>query len=111
VVIAIMVVIVVIPVAIAVPAMIILIPPAVVMIPTVGACFLKFVAPVLGLRTLPAVVLDSLMQLVVGFFDALLTIVLRVGNGHVGEKNHSREHHRRQKKTCASHFALSFLRA
>ena len=77
----IMVVIVVIPVALIVPAMIVFIPPAVRMLPTVGARFGEFVAPVLSLGTLPTMVFDRLVQVVVCLSDAFLAIVARAKNG------------------------------
>jgi hypothetical protein len=101
--IAIMIVIVVIPIVFGAPVVSIFVPPAVAVIPAVRAGFLKLVAPVLGLRTLPAVVLNGLMQLVVGLFCTLLTILFRVNDSRAREKNHGREHHRRQKESCASH--------
>jgi len=69
------VVIVIIPIVFGAPAVSIFVPPAVAVLPAVGACFRKFVAPVLGLRTLPAVVLDGLMKLVVRFSGAFMAVV------------------------------------
>jgi hypothetical protein len=78
---AITVVVVIIPIALAVPAVTIFVPPAVAVFPAVGACIRKFMAPVFGLRTLPAVFVDSLMKLVVRFDDAPLTgVVVRPDN-------------------------------
>ena len=70
-----MVVIVIIPIVFGAPAVSIFVPPAVAVLPAVGACFRKFMAPVLGLRTLRAVVIDGLMKLVVRFSGAFLAVV------------------------------------
>ena len=75
VVIEVMVMIVIIPIMIAAPAVAIFVPPVMVVFPTVGARFGKFLAPMLCLVTLPPVVLDGFVQVMVCFSDALLTIV------------------------------------
>lgn len=78
---AIMVVIVIIPIALGVPAVTIFVPPAVSVFPAVGARVRKFMPPAFGLRTLPAVLLDSFMKLVIRFADAPLTgVVVRPDN-------------------------------
>lgn len=70
-----MVMIVTIPIMIAAPAVAIFVPPAMVVFPAVGARSVKFLPPMLCLVTLPAVVLDGFVQVMVCFSDALLTIV------------------------------------
>ena len=80
VVVAIVIMVVIIPIALGVPAAIIFIPPAVAVFPAVGARIRKFMAPVFGLRTPPAVFVDGLMKLVVGLDDAPLTRVVRSHN-------------------------------
>jgi hypothetical protein len=67
------------PVAIGVPALGVFIPPLVVGGVAVLAGFSKINTGVLGLGALVAVVLDGLMQLVVGFGNALLAISVVVG--------------------------------
>jgi len=75
VVVVIVIVVMIIPIVFAVPAVSIFVSPAVAVHPAVGACFRKFMAPVLGLRTLRAVVFDGLMKLVVRFSGAFLAVV------------------------------------
>jgi hypothetical protein len=81
-----MIVVVIIPIVFGVPLVCIFIPPAVVVVPTVGASISKFMAPVLGFRTLRAMVLDGLMKFVVRFDGALLAII-RTHNGRACEQN------------------------
>jgi len=73
--------IVIIPIMIAAPAVAIFVPPSMAVLPAVGAGFGKFLAPMFGLGTLPAVVLDGLVQVMVCFSGALLTIVGAHGRG------------------------------
>ena len=56
-----MVMIVIIPIAIGAPAVCIFVPPAMVVLPAVVALFREFLAPVLSLRTVRAVMLDGLV--------------------------------------------------
>ena len=72
---AIMVVVMIVPITFGVPAMPVFVPPAVVVFPAVGARIGKFMAPAVGFRTLPTVVFDSLVKLVVRFGGALLAVV------------------------------------
>jgi hypothetical protein len=60
------------PVALCVPTMIVFIPPAVIGAPAMLACFMQVMARVVGLRTAIAMVLDGLMQSVIGFCDSML---------------------------------------
>jgi len=75
---AIMIVVVIVPVALVAPTMAVFIPPTVRMFPTVGTRFGKFVAPMFRLRTLPTMVFDSLVELVVRMNNALLAVVVSV---------------------------------
>jgi hypothetical protein len=74
VVVTVVIVVVIIPVAFGVPAVAILIPPAVISIPAVFASFPQFVAGMLGLLTLPAVVFRGFVQAVIGLREAVLTL-------------------------------------
>lgn len=73
------VVIVVVPVPVSVPPPVIFIPPAVIVLPAVFACFLQFVPPVRGLLASPPVMLRRFVQFVIGFDDAALAVVVRLG--------------------------------
>jgi hypothetical protein len=73
----IVVVIVVVPIALIVPAVSVFIPPAMRMFPAPGAGVSEFVAPMIGLRALPAVVFHGIVKLVIRVDDALLAIVIR----------------------------------
>lgn len=74
-------VVVVIPIALVVPALAVFIPPAVDMFPTVRAGFGKFMTPVLGLGTLPTMVFDGLVQVVVCLSGAFLAVVFPAKHG------------------------------
>jgi uncharacterized membrane protein len=69
---AIVVVIVIIPIAFGVPAVAVFVPPFVIGIPAILAGFPQFMASVLGLLTIPAVVLRGFMEAVVGLCEAVL---------------------------------------
>jgi hypothetical protein len=71
-----MVVIVVIPIAIVVPAVSVLVPPTMRMSPAILASLVQFMARMVGLAAVPAMMLDGFMQLVVRAGDATLTIVI-----------------------------------
>jgi len=85
------VVIMVIPITIGVPAVGIFVPPAVLVLIAISASFREFVAPVLGLLTLPAMVFDRLVQLMVCLLDALLAILLGAYNRRGDEKKSRRK--------------------
>ena len=70
-----MVVIVIIPVAIGVPAVTVGVPPTAVVFPTIVAGFCEFVSRMRGLLALPTVMLDGLVQPVIGVPDSLVAIV------------------------------------
>jgi hypothetical protein len=95
--------IVIIPIMIAAPAVAIFVPPAMAVLPAVGAGFGKFMAPMFGLGTLPAVVLDGFVQVMVCFSGALLTILGAHGCGAC-EENCSCEQKGAQYKAYALHF-------
>jgi hypothetical protein len=88
VVVVIMVVVMIVPVVFRVPAMAVLIPPAMIMGPTPFPGIAQFVPPVIGLFAVRAMMLDCLMQLVIGMGNARLTIVFLVGArlGSSGQK-------------------------
>ncbi len=73
--------IVVIPIVIGAPAMGVFIPPATVVFPTVGTGFGEFLAPVLGLGTIPAVMLGGFMKFMIRVADTLLAVVVSTGSG------------------------------
>jgi hypothetical protein len=66
------------PIALGVPTMIVFIPPAVIGAPAMLACFMQVMARVLGLRTAIAMVLDSLMQPVIGSCDSTMTLFITI---------------------------------
>ena len=66
------------PVALGVPAMLVFIPPPVIGIPAMLACFMQVMARVLGLRTAIPMMLDGLMQPVIGFCDAMLALFITI---------------------------------
>jgi len=70
-----------IPVVIAVPAVAIFIPPAMAFAPAAFPGLVQLMTPVVCLPAVPPVVLDRLMQLVVGPGDAPLAIVVIIGKG------------------------------
>jgi len=90
-VVAIMVVIMIIPITIGVPAVSIFIPPTMLVFPAVRARFGKFMAPMFGFRTLPTVVLDGFVKLVVRLGGALLTVV-RAHHRGAREENYNCKH-------------------
>jgi hypothetical protein len=72
----IVVVIVIVPIAIRTPPVLVFIPPSVIRGPTALSLFVQDVAPFCCLLTLVAVVLDGLVQIVIGFRDASLAVVI-----------------------------------
>ena len=64
------------PIAIGVPALIVFIPPFMIRSPTLLAGFRQVVAGAIGLRAAITVVLDSVMQLMVGSRNTLLAILV-----------------------------------
>jgi hypothetical protein len=71
---AVMIVVVIVPVAIGVPAATVFVPPFVFVGPAVFAGFAEFVAGVFGLSAFPAMFSSSIVQLMVGFRQAVLTL-------------------------------------
>ena len=69
-------VVVIVPVVVRTPPVLVFIPPSVIRGPTAFPLFMQDVAPFCCLLTLIAVVLDSLMQIVIGFRDASLAVVI-----------------------------------
>jgi hypothetical protein len=76
VVIAVVIMVVVIPIVIRTPAMLVFIPPSMIRVPAVLPGFVQHVAPMFRLLALIAVVLDGFVQLVIGFRNASLAIVI-----------------------------------
>src|SRR5215831_17472974 len=76
---------VVIPIAIGASTVTVRVPPAMGVIPEVLAGFREFVAPMLGLGTLPTMVLDGFMELVARLVDAFLAIIVGASDGSSGE--------------------------
>ena len=74
-VIAVVIMIVLIPIAFRVPPVFVLIPPAMAVFPAVGARLSKFMAPVIGLGTLPAMFGNGFMEMMICLDDTLLAIV------------------------------------
>jgi hypothetical protein len=59
------------PIVLSVPAMPVFIPPFVELVPAIFARLMQFVARMLGLWTVPSVMLSSFMKLVVGLHKAM----------------------------------------
>jgi hypothetical protein len=78
VVLAVVIVIVVIPIAIRMPTTLVFIPPSMNRVPAALARFVQLVAPMFGLLALIAVMLDGFVQLVIGFRNAPLAVIIRV---------------------------------
>jgi hypothetical protein len=74
-------VVVIIPVVIGAPAMGVFIPPAMFVLPAVRTGFGKFLAPMLGLGAIPAVMLGGFMEFMIRMTDAFLAVVVRAGGG------------------------------
>lgn len=87
------VVIVVVPIAIVVPAVSIFIPPTMIFPPATLACFTQFMARVVRLSAVPAVVLDGFVQPVVCLGDSPLTaaVIIGVGARCCGEREQANE--------------------
>ena len=75
-VIAVVIMVVVIPIVIRTPAMLVFIPPSMIRVPAALPRFVQHVAPMCRLLALIAVVLDGFMQLVIGFRNASLAVVI-----------------------------------
>jgi hypothetical protein len=86
------VVIVVVPITTGVPTMIVLVPPAMISRIAAFPLFMQFVSPVLGLAALGAMVLNGLVELVVNFREALVTVVCTHEWSSGGEGEKSYEH-------------------
>ena len=63
------------PLVLTVPAMFVFVPPTMVRGPATLPRFVEFVSPMIGLLAVWTVMLNSLMELVVGLCDAVLTII------------------------------------
>jgi hypothetical protein len=70
------VVVVIVPIVVRTPPVLVFIPPSVIRGPAALPLFVQDVAPFRCLLTLIAVVLDGLMQIVIGFRDASLAVVI-----------------------------------
>ena len=105
----IVVVIVIIPVALIVPAPSILIPPATRVFPAVGAGFSEFVAPVVCLRALPAVLFNRFVQLMIRFGDALLAVVVGAYSGGGCKRNCRRQRDTRERAVDCFQFGAQFF--
>lgn len=81
-----MIVIVVVPIAFSTPAMFVFIPPAVAMVPAIAACSGQFGAVLCGLGTVPAVMFDGFMELVIGASDAFLAVIFCAQRGRCCKK-------------------------
>jgi hypothetical protein len=81
---------VIVPIAIGVPPVFIFVPPLVVRLPAILASFPQFVPRVLRLCAVPAVVLHGLVNLMVGFRQAMLALPLVCANcGRAGKHQES----------------------
>jgi hypothetical protein len=66
------------PVALGVPTMIVFIPPAVIGAPAMLACFMQVMACVVGLGASIPMMLDGLMQPVIGSCDSTVTLFITI---------------------------------
>jgi hypothetical protein len=81
----------------------IFVPPTTVVFPAIGASFGEFLAPMLCLRTVIAVMLDGLMQLMVCVARALLALVIRTDRTSSSEEQKSRKGERGQNSVKEFH--------
>jgi hypothetical protein len=88
-VVAIVIVVMIVPVAIGVPAATVFVPPFVFVGPAVFAGFAEFVAGVLGLFAFPAMFSSSIVQLMVGFRQAVLTLAFAGAERCCAQENKS----------------------
>jgi hypothetical protein len=86
-----------IPIALIVPAVLIFVPPAIVRLPAMFALFVQFVARLGRLPALITVMLNGLMQPVVGMSNPPLTIIIGVQPGNSGQRHKSGQRNRRQR--------------
>jgi len=84
---AVVIVVVIVPVAVGVPAVIVFVPPFVFVGPAVFASFAEFVAGVIGLFAVPAMFSSSLVQLMIGFFKAMLAFAFAGAEGRCAHEN------------------------
>src|SRR5579883_15564 len=105
-------VVVIVPIALVVPAVLVFVPPTMRVLPAIGACFGEFVAPMIRLGTLPTVVLDGFVQLVISVNDALLTVVVGMNDRRQCEKKGNGDCQAHEDGTERRHFeAHVFSRA
>jgi hypothetical protein len=104
-----MIMVVIIPIVIAAPAVCVFVPPTMIVLPAVGTRFRKFMTPVLGLGTLPAVVLDGLVKFVVGFGDASLAVIHWTRDRSACEQHGPDEQHGGQHRAYFSHCYAPFV--
>jgi hypothetical protein len=67
------------PVLLVVPALLIFVPPLVMLVPAAFPGFLQFMTGVIGLRTVRTVMVDGIVQFVIGVDDAVLALLLAFG--------------------------------
>ncbi len=94
---------VVIPIAIRMPATPVFVPPSMIGVPAALSLFVQLMAPVFGLLTLVAVMLDGFVQLVISFREASLAIVVigaqpRRAGKHEKASQRNRSNHRLSEK-------------
>jgi hypothetical protein len=75
------------PVAVRPPATSIFIPPSMAVLPAPLASLSQFTPPAIRFRTVPAVVLGSLVKIVVRLDDAFLAVVVREGTRRAAEQD------------------------
>jgi hypothetical protein len=83
------------PVAFCAPAMLVLIPPPVIGTPAMLAGFTQVMACAFGLLTSIAMVLDGLMQPVIGFCDSTMALFITIST-----QTWSRAEHDKSKRYC-----------
>jgi hypothetical protein len=102
---AIVIVVVFVPIALCVPTVAVFVPPAMVVIPATFACFLEFVASMIGLPAVPTMVLDGLVHFVVGLGNAPLTtaiVIVVVGESARGGRERQQTRQRCDGQNCTS---------
>src|ERR1700739_2696366 len=85
-----------IPIALIVPAVPIFVPPAIVRLPAIFALFVQFVARLGRLPALITVMLNGLMQPVIGMGNAAPAIIIGVQLGHSRQRGKTGKRYRRQ---------------
>ena len=88
----------VVPVLLGMPALVVFVPPAMVPTPAAFTRRLQFAALVIGLLAVAAVVLDGLMQIVLGVLEAMLALLDTLGMNQPGRGENPQQHQNSSQK-------------